>query len=117
MTRVRPAGARGADLVFMGSQKGRPRLVGLWLFYTVLAPPPSRFLESPLFAGTKEYSEETARMIDGACKATLAAAHDRASSILTRRRSDLNLVAKKLVERETLSREDLDLLLQNKLTA
>ena len=49
-----------------------------------------------------------------ACKATLAAALGRAITILTRRRSDLNLTARKLIERETLSREELDLLLQQK---
>jgi cell division protease FtsH len=80
-------------------------------------PPASRFLESPLFGGTRDYSEETARTIDAACKATLSAAHERATAILTRRRGDLNLVARKLVERETLTREDLDLLLQQKLSA
>ena len=79
-------------------------------------PPVSRYLESPLF-GAKEYSEETARTIDAACKATLGAALARASSILTRRRNELTLVAKKLIERETLSREDLELLLQEKLSA
>ena len=55
-----------------------------------------------------------ARAIDAACRSTLAAALDRAASILARRRSDLSLTAKKLVERETLAREELDLLLQQK---
>ena len=77
-------------------------------------PSASRYLESPLLATPKEHSEETARMIDTACKTTLSAALERATSILTRRRSDLNLTAKKLIERETLSREELDLLLQQK---
>ncbi|HEX6086939.1 MAG TPA: ATP-dependent zinc metalloprotease FtsH [Thermoanaerobaculia bacterium] len=76
--------------------------------------PSSRFLESPFFAARGEHSEETARTIDAACRSTLAAALDRAASILTRRRSDLSLTAKKLIERETLSRDELDLLLQAK---
>jgi cell division protease FtsH len=79
--------------------------------------PASRYLESPLAGAPKEHSEETARMIDAACRSTLAAALDRAASILTRRRSDLNLTAKKLIERETLSREELDLLLQQQKAA
>jgi cell division protease FtsH len=79
--------------------------------------PASRYLESPLLGAPKEHSEETARTIDVACKSTLAAALDRAASILTRRRSDLNLTAKKLIERETLSREELDLLLQERVAS
>ncbi|MGZ8795976.1 MAG: ATP-dependent zinc metalloprotease FtsH [Thermoanaerobaculia bacterium] len=74
--------------------------------------PGARFLESPLIPAAKLYSEQTARMIDEQCKALIAAAHGRAVAILTRRRNDLNLTATKLIERETLSRDDLDLLLQ-----
>ena len=79
--------------------------------------PSSSYLESRLLGAPKEYSDETARMIDLACKATLAAALGCATSVLTRRRSDLNLTAKKLVERETLSREELDLLLRQQKAA
>jgi len=48
------------------------------------------------------------------CKSILDMAAARASEILTRRHGDLNLVAKKLIERETLSREDLQALLEAK---
>jgi cell division protease FtsH len=73
--------------------------------------PASRFLDGHRFGATEQYSDETARTIDLACRNTLAAALGRASEILARRRADLNLTARKLVERETLSRQELDLLL------
>jgi cell division protease FtsH len=79
--------------------------------------PSARYLETQLLGGSREHSEETARTIDLACKSALAAALDRAASILTRRRSDLNLTAKRLIERETLTREELNLLLQAKVAS
>ena len=75
------------------------------------SPVTGRFLESSLFPMSKQYSEETGRRIDAECRAIVDAAHGRAMSILSERRKDLDAVAKKLIERETLSREDLDALL------
>jgi cell division protease FtsH len=71
------------------------------------------YLETQLLGGPKEYSEDIARMIDSACKSALTAALARARAILTRRRPELTLTAKKLVERETLTRADLDIILKN----
>ncbi len=71
-----------------------------------------RFLESPLFPGARGYSEQTGEKIDAEAKAIIDAARTRVTSILTTRRNDLDVIAKTLIERETLSREDLGQLLQ-----
>jgi len=74
-----------------------------------LAP---RFLESALFPSGREYSEKTGEKIDAEAMAIIEAARSRVLAILTTRRHDLDVVARKLIEQETLSREDLDQLLQ-----
>jgi cell division protease FtsH len=62
-------------------------------------------LERPGMAGT--YSPETAREIDVAVRALIEKAFERASAILTRHRRELDAVAAKLLEKETLTTEDL----------
>lgn len=69
-----------------------------------------RFLEGvlrpPTMAGTT-YSQETAREIDCAVRALIDKAFDRATAILSRHREELDEVARKLLEKETLSAEEL----------
>jgi len=55
----------------------------------------------------RQYSEETAREIDCAVREILDAAYDKATAILTERRADLEKGAAALLERETLSEEEL----------
>ena len=55
----------------------------------------------------RQYSEDTAREIDCAVREILDAAYARASDILTRRRADLERGAAALLEKETLSEEEL----------
>ncbi|HKF24268.1 MAG TPA: ATP-dependent zinc metalloprotease FtsH [Candidatus Angelobacter sp.] len=56
----------------------------------------------------KNYSEETARQIDGEVRRIIDQQYERVHSILTQRRQELNLVATALLEKETLQREELD---------
>ncbi len=74
--------------------------------------PSSRFLESLLLATPKEMSERTRESIDLEARTLVKAAHNRVTTILTERRDDLDAIARKLIERETLSRPDIDQLLQ-----
>jgi cell division protease FtsH len=55
----------------------------------------------------RQYSEETAREIDCAVREILDAAYAKASEILTRRRADLEKGAAALLEKETLTEEEL----------
>ncbi len=55
----------------------------------------------------RQYSEETAREIDCAVREILDAAFDKAKAILTRRRADLESGAAALLERETLTEDEL----------
>ncbi len=62
-------------------------------------------LQGPGMAGT--YSQETAREIDVAVRTLIERAFERATAILTRHRQELDGVAAKLLEKETLTAEDL----------
>ena len=55
----------------------------------------------------RQYSEDTAREIDCAVREILDAAYARATEILTRRRADLERGAAALLEKETLTEEEL----------
>lgn len=75
---------------------------------------PQNYLGIPQapFGNARRYSEETAREIDLAVKALLEEAFRRASEILTARRGTLETMARRLIEKETLSGEELNALLQ-----
>jgi cell division protease FtsH len=60
----------------------------------------------------KEYSEETARLIDGEVKQILSDAHGRARDILTGHRSALEELAKLLLEKEVVDRPALQAILK-----
>jgi cell division protease FtsH len=55
----------------------------------------------------RQYSEETAREIDCAVREILDSAYDKAQTILTRRRADLENGAAALLEKETLTEDEL----------
>jgi cell division protease FtsH len=66
----------------------------------------------PLFpngpgTGEREYSEDTARMIDQEVRSLLETAHGRVQKTLTAKRSSLEALAKQLIEKEVLDREAL----------
>jgi len=74
--------------------------------------------EELLFLGrevnrTQEFSEETARKIDGEIARILRECHDAAVEILRQRRENLDLVAGLLLERETLDGRDIEEIVQH----
>jgi cell division protease FtsH len=82
--------------------------VGPLVWERSLAP---RFLDTTLFPSERPYSEETGRKIDAEAMAMVDRAYQRARSLLERRRAELKRVTQRLIERETLTREELDSLL------
>jgi len=74
--------------------------------------PRSRFL-NPMLGGDEErhFSEETARAIDAEVRAIVEAELVRARGVMERRRHELELLAERLLEVETLERGDLERLL------
>ena len=65
------------------------------------------------YADHQDYSEETARRIDAEVQRIMREAHERAAEILSARRDQLDLMAKVLLERETVEGEAVDALLNN----
>ena len=68
--------------------------------------------EQELFLGRelqsrREVSEQTAQLVDAEVKRVVSEAHARAVSVLTENRGLLEIVATQLLERETLTREDI----------
>ena len=66
------------------------------------------------YADHQDYSEETARRIDIEVQRIMREAHERAERILGERRDQLDLMAKVLLERETVEGDAVDALLDNK---
>jgi hypothetical protein len=56
---------------------------------------------------TKPYSEETAKMIDEEARKMIAQAYDRTINLLTEKKDCVERVAKRLLEKEVLGREDM----------
>jgi AFG3 family protein len=54
----------------------------------------------------KPYSEETAKMIDEEVRTLVAAAYDRSVALIREKKAEVELLAKHLLEKEVLSRED-----------
>ncbi len=72
--------------------------------------PMSFSTSGPVFLGddmmnTKEYSDETARVLDEETQRILLEAEDRCRALMTEHRSALNLIARALLEHETLTGE------------
>lgn len=60
------------------------------------------------FGGDKDYSEQTAALIDGEIRKFLKEAHDKAWSILEEKREALDKIANKLIEQESIEREEFE---------
>ncbi|MEP6765979.1 MAG: cell division protein FtsH, partial [Gemmatimonadaceae bacterium] len=91
------------------------RYVAQWGLSDVIGPILIGDVEQELFLGRdiqsrREVSEQTAQLVDSEVKAVLFKSHARAVAVLTENRSLLEIVAANLLERETLTRDDILLL-------
>ena len=99
---------RATDIArHMVARYGMTEALGLATFEP---PRQALFLNVPSMA-QREYSEETARRIDDEIGNLFAAAHERVRKTLTAKREVLSSLAKLLVEKEVVSRDDLTALL------
>jgi cell division protease FtsH len=71
-------------------------------------PGAGQFLGGPLSFEERNFSEETARRIDAEVGKILEAEHARAKEILVARRGVLDAIAQRLLEKETIDREELE---------
>ncbi|MEO7997735.1 MAG: ATP-dependent zinc metalloprotease FtsH [Gemmatimonadaceae bacterium] len=88
------------------------RYVAQWGLSDAIGPILIGDVEQELFLGRdiqsrREVSEQTAQLVDAEVKRVLFDAHARAVAVLTEHRSLLEIVAAQLLERETLTREDI----------
>jgi cell division protease FtsH len=74
------------------------------------------FLGEDLMTGAREYSDDTARLIDEEVARILREQEDRARALMTKHRRGLDLVAKALLERETIDGSEVAQLVQAGLT-
>jgi len=74
-------------------------------------PTAARYLQSPFAPEERNYSEETAKMIDDEVRRITGEIYTRTKGILTEREADLKRIAAELIRKETLHRADLDRLL------
>jgi len=64
------------------------------------------------YEGARNYSEETARLIDTEVKAILDTQYARIRALLASKRTELETVVKVLLERETLHADEFDLVMR-----
>jgi len=99
---------RATDIArHMVARYGMTEALGLATFEP---PRQALFLNVPSMA-QREYSEETARRIDDEIRTLFEAAHERVRQTLTAKRDLLTSLAKLLIEKEVVSRDDLTALL------
>jgi cell division protease FtsH len=88
------------------------RMVARWGMSPLIGPVAYRQSEDHPFLGKeihehREFSEETARVIDQEVTALMTRAQETASILLTERRDELELITDQLMEHEVLNRDDL----------
>ncbi len=93
------------------------KMVCSWGMSEVLGPLSYGERDNEIFLGKdlvhhKNFSEETSRQIDAEVRKIVESAYRRAKSILENEREALEAVAKALLERETISGEDIDKILR-----
>jgi len=74
-------------------------------------PPTFLQLQEPSVNGKSEYSEATAQTIDAEVRRLLVSAYDHAREILIEDRGYLEVLARRLLEKEVVDREELRALL------
>lgn len=92
------------------------RMVGHWGMSEVIGPVAFRQQEENPFLGKelhdiREFSEETARIIDQEVQKFLMKANDRATEVLRENREQLDRLSKELVAKESLGQEEMTLIL------
>ncbi|MDB5384991.1 MAG: rane protease FtsH catalytic subunit [Planctomycetaceae bacterium] len=92
------------------------RMVGHWGMSEVIGPVSFRQQEENPFLGkelhdSREFSEETAKVIDQEVQKFLVKAHDRALEVLQQNRAQLDQLARALVEKESLGQEEMTVIL------
>jgi cell division protease FtsH len=90
-----------------------------WGMSATLGPVAFGKREEAIFLGReiaqhRDYSEETAQVIDGEIRRLVDAAYDRAHKLLRKNKKQLELIAAELLERETLTGGEIDTLLAGK---
>ena len=70
------------------------------------------FLDNEISSSNKNYSEKTAEKIDDEIKDFVIKAYELAKNILKEKESALHLLAKELLEKETLDGKDLDRIIE-----
>jgi cell division protease FtsH len=102
---------RATDIVrSMVTEYGMSEKLGLVTYVRERAP---LFLPVAAPPAASEFSEETARVIDSEISRLVTEAHDRVRQILTGRRKELEALAGKLLEKETIGGEELKELLKS----
>jgi cell division protease FtsH len=96
------------------------KMVCSWGMSEVLGPLSYGERDNEIFLGKdlvhhKNFSEETSRQIDAEVRKLVEAAYRRARSILENEREGLEFVAKALLERETITGDDIDRLLRGEI--
>ncbi|MGQ9706955.1 MAG: ATP-dependent zinc metalloprotease FtsH [bacterium] len=95
------------------------RMVCEWGMSDKLGPIAFGKNDGPVFIGRelamrRDYSEKTAQEIDSEIRRIIEEANERASKILLEKKNDLVKIAEILLERETLTGDELDMLFQGK---
>ena len=103
----------GAENDLMQATKMARRMVTAWGMSERLGPVAYRTSEEHPFLGKeiheqREFSEDTARVIDEEVSRILHAAAERASDLLTEHRSQLEALARALEEREVLDEQEIE---------
>jgi len=99
---------RATDIArHMVARYGMTEALGLATF----EPPPRALFLNIQSMAQREYSEETARRIDEEIRKLFETAHERVRQTLTAKREVLTSLAKLLIEKEVVSRDDLTTLL------
>jgi cell division protease FtsH len=87
----------------MVTEYGMSETLGLVTYQKERKP---MFLDSGFFP-SREYSKGTAEKIDGEVALLMSEAHDRVHMLLTEKKDGLEVIAKALLEKETLLGEEL----------
>ncbi len=106
----------GASNDLMTSTELARRMVREWGMSPIIGPMAwgatgQVFLGEDLMTGARDHADDTARRIDAEIETILRTQETRAMSLLTEHRSSLNAIAQALIERETITGEDITLLL------